>query len=179
MATSSEYLIDNPIYKTSTTSLVSSAENGLHSRSRTLRTLGSECNLGVGSEGNLSASLINSSTKLMADNPQYGTRLAPPPNEKPPRYIKVNTGAEPMYELIQGSESSMDEVSVRASVHSVGSMEGGGDPVYSTPGRPAKQDTEKRDSIKQDSAVPLYESTMDIPATVGVEGEYAKLNHNK
>lgn len=164
VATSSDFLVDNPIYKTSTSSLISSAENGLQSRNRTLRT--------VASEGKLDASPTHSSCKLSADNPQYGTNLAPPPNEKPPRYIKVSTGAEPMYELIQGSDSGMDKVSVRASVHSAASGDGGGgegDPVYSTPARPPKRD----------SAVPLYESTMDIPAMVGADGEYAKLNHNK
>lgn len=162
---SSEFLVDNPIYKTTTssTSLISSAENGVRSssRSRTLRTMGSEATVDT--------SPTNSTSKLTAaDNPQYGTHLAPPPTQKPPRYIKVNTGAEPMYELIKGSQTSLNGAGAAAGTQPAPSGTTGGDPVYSTPGL-----------VKGESGVPLYESTMDIPTAVGADGEYAKLNHNK
>lgn len=75
-----------------------------------------------------------------------------------------------MYELIQVSESGTDRAIAQSSTLSIASGTiGGEEPVYSTPSK-----------VKQrDSNVPLYESTMDIPATVGEDGEYAKLNHKK
>ena len=168
MTTSSKFLVDNPIYKTSTASLVSSSENGLQSRNRTLRTVGSEVSCDASPP-----SRCSSTSKLTADNPQYATHLAPPPTQKPPRYIKVNSVAEPMYELIKTSERGTDGVTVLANTPSdVDGSSGnnnGGEPVYSTPNK-----------VKRDSTVPLYESTMDIPAAVGADGApYAKLNHKQ
>lgn len=75
-----------------------------------------------------------------------------------------------MYELIKTSKrNSTDGVAVQASLQSGTSGENnGGEPVYSTPHK-----------MKRDSTVPLYESTMEIPAAVGADGTpYAKLNHN-
>ncbi len=150
MNAGSDFLVDNPIYKTSSVSLLP-AENGRHAHSTTLRNLGSEDN---------SPTHSTSAKLTAADNPQYGTH-----REGEPKY--------------KGSESNTDIAST-------------GDPVYSIP-LPVKHDS-KRDSrrdsrsdsrsdsrhdSKRDSGVPLYESTMDIPTTVGTDGEYAKLNHNQ
>jgi hypothetical protein len=164
VTTSSEFLVDNPIYKTSTASLIHTSQNGLrgNSRNRTLKSVGSEVNC----DGSLSP--CNSTCKLAADNPQYGSGLHPPPTHKPPRYIKVNAGSEPTYELIQGSESSTDGSTARVDTLSVISRGSGEvEPVYCTPS-----------TAKKDLSVPLYESTMDIPIAVGAGGEYAKLNHS-
>lgn len=155
-----DFLVDNPIYKTVSSS--SLLENGRVSTT-VLRSVGSDPN-------------ISQSPKLKqtaADNPQYGTHFElqpPPPNQKPPRYIKVSTGeAEPMYELIEGSKNKLTTAAEVAGPNLGDVDDEKGDPVYSTPGLP----------VKPQATVPLYESTMDIPATAGKDGEYSKLNHDK
>lgn len=167
ITTNSDFLVDNPIYKTcnSTTSLVNS-ENGVISNRLELRAVGS-------SDSIIQDTAAASPSKFAtAENPQYGSgsQLLPPPNHKPPRYIKVNTGLEPTYELIKNTKA---ETAFENGVSEQDNGNGTGDPIYSTPS-PVLRSAGKGDVM----AMPQYESTMDIPVIVGKDGEYAKLNHD-
>lgn len=163
---SGECLVDNPIYKTctSTTSLINT-ENGLRHDSvkgtSRLRAVGSECN------HHTPTTTRHSTLVTEAENPQYGTHLqqlppnqTPPPSQKAPQYTKVNVAGvvEPTYELIHGGNGVAVKIPREPPPP-------GEDPVYSIP-NPVKQE-------------PLYESTMDIPAITGKDGDYAKLNYDK
>ena len=157
ISANSEFLVNNPIYiKSSTASLTGQLENGVQPL-RSLNSNNTSTALTTASlEGKQNSSPTHGSL-AEAQNPQYGVNSVPPLSD---RYIKVNSGAEPiepMYELVKGSSKSTDGDGQSA------------DPVYSTPAPvPAKRN----------SSIPMYESTMDVAATVGLDGAYAKLNHN-
>lgn len=173
--------MDNPIYKTctSSTSLINNPENGL--RHNTTINNGTSRLRAVGSErsNHQAGTTIHSNLVTEAENPQYGTahmqppqtpnqkvppNLTPPPSQKAPRYTKVNVPGvvEPTYELIRGGNG------VAVKIHSELPHPAGEDPVYSIP-----------NPVKQEVDIPLYESTMDIPAIAGKDGDYAKLNYDK
>ena len=108
------------------------------------------------------------STSRHAQNPQYAV---PPPNHKPPRYIKIVTEVEPTYDdLVHGSTSKLPQEPIDTSTKDkAGSTDGPtADPVYSTP-VPVNSSLPK---------LPIYESTTDIPAPMGKDGQYSKLNRD-
>lgn len=110
---------------------------------------------------------INHHKLTAAENPQYGTHQQPPPNQKPPRYTKVCTEVEPTYELIQGSTTAASSESVKGESEKEPGR-ASGDPIYSTPV-----------PVKKGNGLPLYESTMDIAAPAGKDGQYSQLKHDQ
>lgn len=167
ITTNSDFLVDNPIYKTcnSTTSLVNS-ENGVRSNKLELRSVGGSSD-SILNEPEPSAPPPSGNKLSAAENPQYGSspQYHPPPSHKPPRYIKVNPGEEPTYEIIKNANTETPNGSKTLPSNRSTT----GDPIYSTPSPVLKRGEPK--------TLPLYESAMDVPVAMGKDGVYAKLNH--
>lgn len=167
-----DHLIDNPIYKSSSpisSSPITRAKSG-----------NLNCN-GINGTSHMrplsNQEDIDLNLKYLANNPQYGTGVYPPPNHQAPRYIKIQSDQEPTYELIRAPSGACQSATVIEN-HCEEVSSGGVkvDSAYSTP-TPGKHFS---NGLGNHSAVPppVYESTMDIPEQTGKDGPYAKLNHD-
>lgn len=163
------FLVDNPIYK-SNSSLLGSEATPHTTTTLSLRAVGSEPSTQASPEHNTK----QHTAAATADNPQYGTHSQyPPPQGKPPRYVKVGAEheQEPTYQMIEGASGK-------------GAQEPNGNtllpsapPIYSMPS-PVSRTQGEGQGQGQGLVPPIYDSAIDIFPLSGKDGDYSKLNHN-
>ncbi len=177
--TASSFLVDNPIYKTTGSVASLNSENGIlangnrHVKSMN-RTDTSHSSVSQQPNGHARTD----STLALASNPKYGTVEHDNPQSQPqPRYVRVTSDSEPEYELLPEAHYHQQRSNSTKQGKTIGegSERSDLDPIYSLP--TALSRPPSHHGPKGDFRIPVYDSTTDVPATAGKDGEYAKLNH--